>query len=184
MRCELRSPRVFEEPIDFFVVYVATDFIASAILPAKRNSARQSPMTASFAKPAAPYTILVSDDDAAIRRSLQLVLNARGYQARGYTSGSALIADPRALSADCIVVDYRMPDIDGLTLLCRLRGKGWRGRAILISAYHDRWLERRAREQGFDEVIPKPFIRGAILDAIARFVSDDVGPGGDPACLC
>jgi FixJ family two-component response regulator len=100
------------------------------------------------------------------------MLRAKGYGVRAYTSGRALLADPKALSADCLIVDYRMPDVDGLTLLAGLRRKNWRGSAILISAYHDRKLEQRARLAGFDDVIAKPIIYRAVLDTVARHCQD------------
>lgn len=130
------------------------------------------------------YTILVSDDDPSVRRSLQLMLNGRGYHAKGYTSGCALIADPHALAADCLVVDYRMPDVDGLTVLNHLRCKGWCGKAILISGYHNKQLEKRARDLGFEEVISKPFIRRAVLDAVARFATEAAQEACPPNCGC
>ena len=45
------------------------------------------------------YTILVSDDDPGVRRGLQLLLRSRGYAVWGYTTGHALLADPRAKEA-------------------------------------------------------------------------------------
>ena len=119
-----------------------------------------------------PFTILVSDDDPGVRRSTQLMLRAQGFRVRAYTSGSALLADPRSLHADCLVVDFRMPDIDGLSLLERLRAKGWCGCAIMISAYHDDALEREARRVGFEHVISKPLIARALLEAIACSARD------------
>lgn len=118
------------------------------------------------------FTILLSDDDHAVRRSIQLMLRSRGYRVRSYTSGSALLADPQSLDADCLIVDYRMPDIDGLALLKGLRSQGWQGSAIMISAYHDPQLEERAREAGFDSVIAKPIIFRAVLEAVARYSND------------
>jgi len=114
------------------------------------------------------FTILLSDDDHTVRRSIQLMLRSRGHHVRGYTSASAVLADPQAMRGDCLIVDYRMPDIDGLTLLAGLRHKGWEGSAILISAYHDRKLEQRARRAGFDDVIAKPLLYRALLEAVAR----------------
>ncbi|KEZ16501.1 CheY-like response regulator [Sphingobium yanoikuyae] len=78
------------------------------------------------------YTILVSDDDPGVRRGLQLLLRSRGYAVWGYTTGHALLADPRAKEADCVILDYRMPDIDGFAMLRHLREIGWSGRAIMI----------------------------------------------------
>ena len=71
------------------------------------------------------YTILVSDDDPGVRRGLQLLLRSRGYAVWGYTTGHALLADPRAKEADCVILDYRMPDIDGFAMLRHLREIGY-----------------------------------------------------------
>lgn len=117
--------------------------------------------------PGKRFTILVSDDDHGVRRSIQLMLRARGYHVRGYTSGSALVLDPHSICADCLIVDYWMPDINGFALLTRLRAQGWQGAAIMISAYYDGTLERRAKGIGFDNVIAKPMIFRALLEAVA-----------------
>ena len=112
--------------------------------------------------------VLVTDDEASIRRSLQLMLHAKGYEPRSYSSSSALLADDGALSADCMIADYNMPDLDGLSLLSAIRAKGWNGPAILITAYCSEELKVRAKSCGNAEVIPKPFIRGPILEALHR----------------
>ena len=96
------------------------------------------------------YTILVSDDDPGVRRSVQLLLRSRGYKVYGYTTGRALLADPRANEADCVILDYRM------------------GHAIMISGFHDVVLAQRAAEAGFDHIIAKPLIGRALLDAVGQ----------------
>lgn len=126
-------------------------------------------MSSESSKCNAHCTILVSDDDPGVRRALQLLLRSRGYAVFGYTSGSALLADPRAKDADCVILDHRMPDMDGLLILDRLRMQGWRGGAILISGFCDESLARRAREAGFDQLIAKPVIGRAILAAVRRY---------------
>lgn len=125
--------------------------------------------TSSGKKPRTAFTILLSDDENAVRRSMQLMLCACGYSVRSYASGNALLSDPQALSANCLVVDYRMPDVDGFSILQGLRAKGWKGKALMVTAYCDHVLETRARAAGFDEVVAKPFVARAIIDAIARF---------------
>ncbi|WP_232455533.1 response regulator [Sphingomonas sp. KC8] len=119
--------------------------------------------------PFGQYRVVVSDDDPAVRRALHLLLKGRGYDVCGYTSGRALLGDPRTLDADCIILDYRMPDLDGFYILQALRQQGWTGRAILISGFHDLVLAHRAYEVGFDDVIPKPIIGRAIVDAVRRY---------------
>ncbi|HQR88626.1 MAG TPA: response regulator, partial [Caulobacter sp.] len=61
--------------------------------------------------------LLLVEDDPGVRRSLQLLLHGRGFEVRAYASGLALLADPTALDAVCLVSDYRMPEIDGLLIL-------------------------------------------------------------------
>nr|WP_253717898.1 response regulator [Sphingomonas sp. AP4-R1] len=96
------------------------------------------------------------------------MLRSRGYHVSGYTTGRALVSDPEALAANCVIVDYRMPDIDGFAILGQLREKGWTGSAIMISGFHDLALAQRAREAGFDHVLAKPLIGRALLDVIRR----------------
>jgi FixJ family two-component response regulator len=114
------------------------------------------------------YTILVSDDDPGVRRALQLLLRSRGYCVCSYTSGSALLADSRAKRANCLIVDYRMPDIDGFSILRQLRSLGWSGCSIMISGFHDEVLARRAADAGFDHMITKPLRSRLLLEAIGR----------------
>ncbi|OHC92776.1 MAG: hypothetical protein A2792_15960 [Sphingomonadales bacterium RIFCSPHIGHO2_01_FULL_65_20] len=136
------------------------------------------------------YKVLITDDEASIRRSLQFLLHARGYEPLSYRSGSALLADPASLSADCMIADYNMPDLDGLSLLGAFRAKGWDGPAILICASRDQELRLRAKACGYAEVIQKPFIRTPVLEALHRLCEcaepgdcDEDGEGG-AGCGC
>src|SRR3546814_19413251 len=72
------------------------------------------------------------------------------------------------LFRSCVILDYRMPDIDGCAMLRHLREIGWSGRAIMISGFHDTLLAWRAAEAGFDHVLAKPLIGRALLDALDR----------------
>jgi FixJ family two-component response regulator len=125
------------------------------------------------------HKVLVTDDEASIRRSLQLLLHAKGYDPHSYASASALLADFGALSADCMIADYQMPDLDGLTLLSAIRAKGWSGSAILLTACRSSDLEARAQACGYAQVIQKPFIRRPVLEALSRLCGCE--EGGDCA---
>lgn len=111
--------------------------------------------------------ILLVEDDPGVRRSLQLLFQGRGLDVRAYAAGEKLLGDPLADGAACLVADYRMSGLDGLVLLARLRGRGWAGRAVLITAHPSGELEHRARQHGYDAVIEKPFLRSALADAVA-----------------
>jgi FixJ family two-component response regulator len=67
-----------------------------------------------------PKIILV-EDDPAVRRSLQLLLQGRGYAIRSYASSAALRADLTTADAACLVTDFRMPELDGFAVLRTLR---------------------------------------------------------------
>lgn len=112
--------------------------------------------------------LLLVEDDAGVRRSLQLLFRARGFDVRAYAAGTALLADPLARTARCFVADYRLEEFDGIEVLSRLRATGWSGPAVLITAFPSADLRERALAQGFDEVLEKPFRENALGDAIVR----------------
>jgi two-component system, LuxR family, response regulator FixJ len=65
-------------------------------------------------------TVHVVDDDAAVRRSLERLLDAAGFNAISYETPMAFLAAAPGLSAGCVLLDVRMPGMDGLTLQARL----------------------------------------------------------------
>lgn len=115
--------------------------------------------------------ILLVEDEPGVRRSLQLLLHARGYDVRSYASSAALVADPLVDEAICLVADYRMPEMDGLAVLRSLRARGWQRPAILVTAYGSPDLVERAMRAGFSAVIEKPLREHALADAVARFTA-------------
>lgn len=126
-----------------------------------------------------PRLVLV-EDDAGVRRSLQLLLRAWGFDVRAYAAGAALLADPAARDACCFIADYKLADIDGIELLCRLRDSGWSGPAVLITAFPSADLAERALAHGFSQVIEKPFREHALGDAVVRLT----GAGDARALFC
>ncbi|TCS03921.1 response regulator [Caulobacter sp. BK020] len=115
--------------------------------------------------------LLLVEDDPGVRRSLQLLLRGRGFEVRAYASGLALLADPTALGAVCLVADYRMPEIDGLLILGRLRDLGWQGQAVLITAFPSARLLDQALAAGYSRVVEKPMVEAALVDAVERAVA-------------
>ena len=117
--------------------------------------------------PERPRLLLV-EDDAGVRRSLQLLLRARGFDVRAYATAGALLADPLAQDACCVVADYRLEETDGIEVLSRLRAEGWSGPAVLITAFPSADLSERALAHGFSRVLEKPFREHALGDAVAQ----------------
>lgn len=112
--------------------------------------------------------LLVLEDDHAVRRSLQLLLQGRGFDVKAYASAEALLADPQAAGAGCILADYRLSASDGIRVLETLRARGWSGAAILMTAFASDDLAARAASAGFLEVLYKPFRDHALVAALAR----------------
>lgn len=112
--------------------------------------------------------LLLVEDDPGVRRSLQLLLHGRGFEVRAYASGLALLADPTALDAVCLVADYRMPEIDGLSMLKQLRGLGWRGQALMMTAFPSARLTAQARAAGYSQVLEKPLVEFSLVEAVER----------------
>jgi FixJ family two-component response regulator len=133
---------------------------------------KQADMTQALPiKSEARARLLLVEDDPGVRRSLQLLLRGRGFDVRAYASGLALLADPTTLGAVCLVADYRMPEIDGLLILRRLRDLGWRGQAVLITAFPSAHLIDQALAAGYSRVVEKPMVEAALVDAVERAVA-------------
>ena len=77
--------------------------------------------------------VLVVDDDEAVRDSLKFVLELEGLQVRLYAGAAQLLRDVALPTDGCLLVDYRMPDMDGLELVARLRARNVALPAILIT---------------------------------------------------
>jgi two-component system response regulator FixJ len=120
--------------------------------------------------------LLLVEDDAPVRRSLQLLLQSRGYEVRAYRSGVGLARDPEALRAQCLVSDLLLPDGDGLGLLHELRAVGWAGSAILISGKVDDGVRSIAEAEGYALVLAKPVTDALLTGSIARLISNAPPP--------
>ncbi len=113
------------------------------------------------------WVIHVVEDDEPMRDSLVELLEEAGYTARPYASGEELLARGTTAEPGCVLSDMRMPGIDGLTLLRRLRADGSGLPLILITAHGDVPLAVNAMKAGAVDFLEKPFEPDALLGAIA-----------------
>ncbi|SNT12263.1 Response regulator receiver domain-containing protein [Sphingomonas laterariae] len=124
------------------------------------------PQIISSAEPERPRILLV-EDDSAVRRSIQLILQARGYDVRAFASGALALADPSATEAVCLVTDHRMAGMTGLEILRGLRAAGWRRPAILITAHRTDDLDTEDDGE-FDDVLESPLLDRRLLACVDR----------------
>lgn len=123
--------------------------------------------------------IHIVEDDEDMRASLVELLEDGGYTVRGYVRGEELLARGEAIEPGCIVSDVRMPGIDGLTLLRRLRASGSTIPLMLITAHGDVSMAVAAMKAGAIDFLEKPFEADALLAALSAALSQS--PGSDTA---
>jgi two-component system response regulator FixJ len=111
-------------------------------------------------------TIHVVDDDEAMRESLVVLLEDAGHRTRAYASAEELLDRGARLESGCVVSDIRMPGMDGLALLKKLRADGDGPPVILITGHGDIPLAIAAMKAGAVDFLEKPFEAGALLDAV------------------
>jgi two-component system, LuxR family, response regulator FixJ len=133
------------------------------------NRAQGFVMSSSPAK----AVVYVVDDDPGVLGSLRFLLETDGFDVETFMSGPALLNAVASRGADCFVIDYKMPNIDGIDLANRLRSRNVAAPIILITGYPDDSIPRRAAVAGVQLVLLKPHldeslvarIRGAIQEA-------------------
>lgn len=119
------------------------------------------------APPPETRVVLIVDDDAAVRNALKFSLELEGFDVRVYDRAEALLADQDLPTRGCLVVDYRMPGMDGLALVDHLRIRSVELPAILIVSDHpSQKLRRLAERSGVRDVLEKPLSDSALIESI------------------
>ena len=120
-------------------------------------------------------TVFVVDDDAAVLGSLRFLLETDGFAVRTFRSGTALLNAGGARGADCYVIDYKMPDINGIELAGRLRQSDEGTPVILITGYPDGNISARAAAAGVKDVILKPLLDETLVKCIRHAIQGGRG---------
>ncbi|MBN9544811.1 MAG: response regulator [Alphaproteobacteria bacterium] len=110
--------------------------------------------------------ILVVDDDPAVRDALKFSLELEGFKVHACRDGWELLAHGALRDSDCIVLDYRMPGLDGLSVLNQLAMRKVEAPVILITGPIPENLRSRALRAGARLVLEKPLLDGVLTDKI------------------
>ena len=114
-----------------------------------------------------PFIYLVDDDDS-VRRSIGFMLKTSGFTVRAYPSGIDFLKDVKALDPGCILLDIRMPDMDGLEVQRELAARGIAMPVIVLTGHGDVATAVEAMKNGASDFIEKPFEKAVLLEAIER----------------
>jgi len=110
--------------------------------------------------------VTIVDDDAGVRDSLSLLLGLHGYAVRSYASGAALLEAVRADWRGCLLIDLRMPGMDGLALQAALAERGIALPVIILTAHGDAANARAALKAGAFDFLEKPVDDALLIEMI------------------
>src|SRR6266566_5036452 len=115
-----------------------------------------------------PEDLIVSivDDDVSVRRSTRRLLRSSGFQAEAFASAEEFLDSKSAVHTACLILDLRMPGMNGLELQRRLAQNGDRVPIIFLSAHGSEEDERSALRAGAVRFLRKPISKEALLSAI------------------
>ena len=111
-------------------------------------------------------SILVVDDDESTRKSTTLLIESFGFQAAGFESAESLLKSGQLGETLCLIIDVRMPGMNGLQLQSHIAAAGYKIPIIFITAYDDRESRRRAMQAGAVAFLAKPFSDELLLQTL------------------
>ena len=112
------------------------------------------------------FVIHVVDDDPAARDSLQFTLGTAGWETRVYESGAGLLERAETLEPGVVITDVRMPGMNGLELVERLKRLRVAHPVIVLTGHADVAMAVDAMKAGVVDFLEKPFDDAALLNAV------------------
>jgi FixJ family two-component response regulator len=116
--------------------------------------------------------VAIVDDDPAVRSSLKFSLEIEGYKVCVFADAAELLSDPAIVSYGCMVIDQKLPTIDGLGLVARLRARSIATPVILITSHPSASVRLRAGEAGIP-IVEKPLLGNTLACRIQSLFEGD-----------
>lgn len=110
--------------------------------------------------------IHIVDDEDAIRRSASYMLKTCGYAVETWSSGEAFLKDVRHAERGCVLLDVRMPALDGMEVQRALSERGVTMPVVIMTGHGDISIAVRAMKAGAVDFLEKPFEKGVLLRAV------------------
>src|ERR1700749_3093486 len=111
-------------------------------------------------------TVFIIDDDRGVRQAIQDLVESVGLRAESFATGEEFLRRQRSGNPSCLVLDVRLPQMNGLDFQRRLAETGVQIPIIFITAHGDIPMSVRALKSGAVEFLTKPFRDQELLDAI------------------
>lgn len=110
--------------------------------------------------------ISIVDDDEALRNSLDDLIRSVGFRTQGFASADAFLSSNQARDTACLILDVRMPGMNGLDLQRQIVAANWQIPIIFITSHTDGDARARALAAGAVAFLYKPFREEELLNAI------------------
>jgi two-component system, LuxR family, response regulator FixJ len=122
--------------------------------------------------PKVPQIHLV-DDDPDVRSAVSLLLKTENLRVTTYADAKAILEGVDASTPGCLVLDVRLPDMDGLTLQRELKTRGVQMPVVFITGHGDIPMAVRAVSDGALDFLEKPFHDEALIDGVRHGLDID-----------
>lgn len=119
----------------------------------------------------ARHRICVLDDDPAVLQSLRFLLETHGFKVRTFNTAMALLTSIDPDDVDCLVIDYKLPHMDGLDVASRLRQRKVAAPIVLITAYPNQHMVEKAAAVGIDCILFKPDLEDSLATRVREAIS-------------
>ena len=113
-------------------------------------------------------TVFLVDDDASVRRALQRLIRAAGYDVESFPDAAGYLASPAPSLPACIVLDIRMPTMSGFELQSAIAGTSRALPVVFITGHGDEAVRSQALEAGAVDVLFKPIDEEELVSAIEK----------------
>jgi two-component system, LuxR family, response regulator FixJ len=110
----------------------------------------------------------VVDDDREVRRSLSFMLGSAQFNSRPFASGSDLVESLDELQPGCVLLDIRMPEMDGFQVMAELARRGVHWPVVVMTGHGEVPVAVRAMKAGAVDFLEKPFEEEVLLGSLER----------------
>lgn len=115
--------------------------------------------------------IYVVDDDVSVCRALALLLKSHGFKVETFTRAASFLAFKHPMAPSCLILDIRLPNINGFALQEAMTRRGIATPIIFITGYGDIPMSVKAMKAGAIDFLCKPFTEKKLLNAITLAIS-------------